>query len=98
METVFMVLLVGLGLFGFFFYAPVLFVSIEVVIPIVLTIAVIAFAARLLWRVFPESPDLVRQPKGRDGILAHPHIFVTVNEGSQGPFPRSWRYRLGVRT
>jgi hypothetical protein len=50
METVFTVLLVGVGLYLFFSIAPILLALIWVVIPALLTIVVIGTALYLLWR------------------------------------------------
>ena len=50
METVFTVLILAIGLYLFFSIAPLLLIFIWVVIPAVLTIALIGLVVYLVWR------------------------------------------------
>ena len=51
MEAVFVVLVVIIGLIGFFMLLPLMFTLIWVVIPALLTIAVVVGAMVMLWRL-----------------------------------------------
>jgi hypothetical protein len=61
METVFMILIVVVGLFACFSLVPLIVAVIWIVIPVLLTIGVIAAAVYAWWRLFrPRSsaPDI----------------------------------------